>query len=426
MAAVVPVDPRLSAIAVPLFPAWIMFELFRFRVPIFDYRVIYLFAHFFWLSTWNSSSLISQQSAFPLRTFESYPAYVTAVTVSCLLALIMPNVHFPKHLLRRMDDFRKPTLVVFLGLFGLSLVLSFANLVSTDFSLVLLLGPMVVASSMFILLVPANTPRHGIILAVVFSLALSGSLLLAVSRTAVLLPIWCCGMAFFLRNFYFQKVLSYWIILIALPVLVVVAIVADGIKVATQIGVGLIFSIFSSLNFFDVLQLGFTTHNYLQTNPFAALYYFSGLDNIGSFHGQYFGILFFQIVSIFFPRRLFPGKPDSDVIRIMYDRGEIELNAQYDPFFEKMADAGIPGVVFYSFLPMVIAAVLAKAALRSKYPGIQLLGIGVYTLNMGGIFLSTRGPYIVLAWTVLPCIFLAALLFIVHLRERREVGAPLS
>jgi len=168
----------------------------------------------------------------------------------------------------------------------------------------------------------------------------------------------------------------------------------------------------------QLIQAGWETHNYLQLNPVAALYYFSGLDSILKLHGQYFGILAFQMVSIVFPRAIFPSKPASDVVRIMSDKDQIAFSAEYDPFFEKMADGGIPGVIFYSFLPMLITAILTKASLKSKYPGIQLLGVGVFTLNTATVFLSTRGPYIVLSWTALPSMFLAALMCLIYLRKR--------
>ena len=421
--AMVPIDPIMSAILVPILPTWIIVELLRFRVPIFDYRIIYLFAHTFWLGTWNSISLISQSIEFPSRIFASYPVYVTAVIFSCLLSIVAPNISCPSRIFEHMQDFRKPVLAAFFGLAALSFIMFALNQVSTDFSLVLLLGPVVVMGAMALLLVPANTPQRIALVATIVIIELVVSVVLATSRTAVLLPIWCCCLALFLRNFYFEKTFSYWIFLILIPVLGLIVIVASGVKFASQIGFNSTFSIFSEVNFFDLLRVGITKQQYLQFNPVAALYYFVGMDNIAAFNNDYFGILFFQLISIFFPRRFFPNKPDSDVVRLMYDRDQIEQNAQYDPFFEKMADAGIPGVLFYSFLPMMINAVLTKASTKSKYPSIRLLGVGVYTLNTAVIFLSTRGPYIVLAWAAIPCLALTFFLWLERVSHPKDIAS---
>lgn len=415
--AMVPIDPIMSAILVPILPTWIIVELLRFRVPIFDYRIIYLFAHTFWLGTWNSISLINQSIEFPSRTFGSYPVYVTAIILSCMLTLVAPYISIPRRIFEDMQNFRKPVLAAFFGLAALSFVMYAINQVSTDFSLVLLLGPLVVMGAMALLLIPANTPQRIALVMTIVIIELVISMLFATSRTAVLLPIWCCCLALFLRNIYFERIFRYWFFLILIPVLGLIVIFASGLKFASQTGFD-----FTQVNVFDLLRVGITKQQYLQFNSFAALYYFSGMDNIVAFRNEYFGIVFFQLFSIFFPRRFFPDKPATDVVRIMYDRNQIELNAQYDPLFEKMADAGIPGVLFYSFLPMVITAVLAKASTKSKYPGVRLLGAGAFILNTAVMFLSIRGPYIILSWAAFPCIALAFVLWLERVRHPK--GTP--
>src|SRR5581483_10072553 len=149
---------------VPILPAWIILEFLRFGIPIFDYRIVYLSAHAFWLSTWFSSSLIAQRSDFPARAFHSYLAYITVVTFCSLLSLLMPNIHFPKSLVNNLATFRKPLLLSFFGLCVISAALFATRELNSDYTMVLIVGPLMVLGAMLVLLKPMKSLRDAIFL----------------------------------------------------------------------------------------------------------------------------------------------------------------------------------------------------------------------------------------------------------------------
>ncbi len=421
------VNATIAAILAPFLPLWMMFEYLRLGARAFDYRVIYFGANAFWLLSWVSSSLVYQYLEQPLRVFHSYGDYAVTVVFCSLAGLLLPTIHIPRKILANANATRKPAVLLFLFFSALSVALFLAH-VTSDYMITLLMGPEMALATIIFLLTPADRRRRRLALAAIFFIAMADGVTINVSRTAILLPIWCTGMAFAMRNYYFERVLSYRVILYALPLLVFLAIFADGLKAAATLGVfeggGLaIFGILSHVKFSNLVQAGLTAHNYLQTKSAAASYYFLGLDNMQHFQGKYFGILLYQLFTVFIPRQFFPGKPPSDIVRLMYQRNEIELPSQYDPFYEKMGDAWIAGGVFYSILPMLMYAVLAKTALSSRYPAIRLCGIATYILNMVAIFITVRGPYIAIIWVAVPSLLLAALMIIVHFRQKRNALA---
>ncbi|KXV16881.1 hypothetical protein CR51_00070 [Caballeronia megalochromosomata] len=105
-----------------------------------------------------------------------------------------------------------------------------------------------------------------------------------------------------------------------------------------------------------------------------------------------------QLLTSFVPRSVYPSKPVFDLSAILYDAHVIDAPLYFDFLFDRVADSGLYGIVFYNLGYLLLTRFVYRTYSRVHRLRPDGPECGLYLTALVTLFLVIRGPIIQIAW----------------------------
>jgi hypothetical protein len=72
------------------------------------------------------------------------------------------------------------------------------------------------------------------------------------------------------------------------------------------------------------------------------------------------------LITVFYPRQLFPDKLEYDISKLLFERGYFPHNLVFEPFVNVSIDFGIWGIGFYAVILVLIMSLFVEVIKKSS------------------------------------------------------------
>lgn len=156
----------------------------------------------------------------------------------------------------------------------------------------------------------------------------------------------------------------------------------------------------------DILLYSMFNTNYSATSQGSVLYFDLLQKTVGEdrFSPGHYAL---QLLTSVAPRALWDVKPQYDISTAYYSEGIIDRPLYFDFLFDRLIDSGGVGVLLYNTLYIFIMRFCFSLGNLLALNRMKSIGVSLYALSLVVIFMTIRGPIILISWFLIPAILMA-------------------